>query len=109
MPDSIIPHLQRQIERVRLLHDEDLSAGFGRVYLPNALEKKYPNAASELIWQYVFPTSKRSLDPRAITPSPISALEMGEGRDGGTPSPISAREMGDGRDGGRHPSPPKRI
>jgi integron integrase len=83
MPDSIIPGLQRQIERVRLLHDEDLAAGFGQVYLPNALAKKYPNAATELIWQYLFPAPKRSLDPRSpATPSPISAPE-GEDRDGG--------------------------
>ena len=66
MPDSLIPHLQRQVERVRLLHDEDLSAGFGQVYLPNALEKKYPNASTELIWQYLFPAPKRSLDPRSL-------------------------------------------
>jgi integron integrase len=79
MPDSIIPHLQRQIERVRLLHQEDLAAGFGRVYLPNALAKKYPNAAAELIWQYLFPAPKLSQDPRTETPSPT----MGEGRDGG--------------------------
>ncbi len=74
MPDSIIPHLQRQIERVRLLHQEDLAAGFGRVYLPNALAKKYPNAAAELIWQYLFPASKLSLDPRSNSP-----LLQGEG------------------------------
>ncbi len=65
MPDSLIPYLQRQVERVRLLHDEDLAAGFGQVYLPNALEKKYPNAAGELIWQYLFPAPKRSPDPRS--------------------------------------------
>ena len=65
MPDSLITYLQRQVERVRLFHDEDLAAGFGRVYLPNALEKKYPNAAAELGWQYLFPAPKCSLDPRS--------------------------------------------
>jgi len=65
LPDSILPVLQRQIERARLLHDEDLAAGCGEVYLPYALEKKYPRAARELIWQYLFPAPKRSLDPRA--------------------------------------------
>jgi integron integrase len=64
MPDSLIPALQRQVERVRLLHDEDLAAGFGKVYLPNALERKYPNAAQELIWQYLFPAFKCAEDPR---------------------------------------------
>ena len=65
LPESVIPDLKRQIERARLLHEEDLAAGFGAVYLPNALEIKYPTAARELAWQYVFPAPKRSLDPRA--------------------------------------------
>lgn len=65
LPDSIIPDLRRQIERVRLLHEEDLSAGFGEVYLPTALENKYPNASRELAWQYLFPSPKRSLDRRS--------------------------------------------
>ncbi len=65
LPNSIIPSLQRQIERVRLLHDEDLASGCGEVHLPYALEKKYPNAAAELIWQYLFPAPKPSLDPRS--------------------------------------------
>lgn len=64
LPESVIPQLNRQIERVRLLHQEDLSAGFGEVYLPYALETKYSGASRELIWQYLFPSSKRSLDPR---------------------------------------------
>jgi integron integrase len=64
LPDTVLPDLRRQIERVRLLHEEDLAAGCGDVYLPYALEKKYPHAARELIWQYLFPASKRSLDPR---------------------------------------------
>jgi len=64
LPDSVIPALQRQIERAGLLHDEDLAAGCGEVYLPHALEKKYPNAARELIWQYIFPAPRRALDPR---------------------------------------------
>ena len=65
MPDSLIQPLQRQLERVRLLHEEDLAAGFGSVYLPNALDHKYPNAATELTWQYIFPAPKCSLDPRS--------------------------------------------
>jgi len=64
MPDSLIDPLQRQLERVRLLHDEDLLAGFGQVYLPHALELKYPSAATELGWQYLFPAPKCAPDPR---------------------------------------------
>ena len=65
LPESVVPDLKRQIERARLLHEEDLAAGCGEVYLPNALSLKYPNAARELNWQYIFPAQKRSLDPRS--------------------------------------------
>ena len=74
LPESLIPALQRQIERVRLLHEDDLAAGCGSVYLPYALETKYPNAATELIWQYLFPASKPSVDPRAPAVSPVPIL-----------------------------------
>ena len=65
LPRRIIPDLQRQLERVRLLHDDDLQAGYGKVDLPAALSAKYPNAAHELAWQYLFPASKRARDPRS--------------------------------------------
>lgn len=48
-----------------MLHEKDVSAGFGEVYLPFALERKYPNANREWGWQYVFPAPRRSLDPRS--------------------------------------------
>ena len=62
--DKIIEPLKAQINRVRSLHKLDLSAGHGAVYLPYALERKYPSASEELGWQYVFPSRKRSEDPR---------------------------------------------
>ena len=46
-------------------HPNDLSEGYGEVYLPFALERKYPNASREWGWQYVFPSKKRSVDPRS--------------------------------------------
>lgn len=64
LPEAVIPDLRRQIERVRILHEEDLAAGCGEVYLPYALAEKYPNAASEFGWQYLFPAPKLSRDPR---------------------------------------------
>jgi integron integrase len=64
LPDLVVASLRRQIERVRLVHEEDLAAGFGEVYLPTALDVKYPNAARELAWQYLFPAFKRAVDPR---------------------------------------------
>jgi integron integrase len=78
LPDSLIPALKRQIDRVRLLHEEDLAAGLGEVYLPHALGMKYPNAARELVWQYIFPAPRRALDPRTL-PSPSGRWAGGEG------------------------------
>lgn len=56
--------LQQHVQAVKQLHDRDLEEGFGNVYLPYALEKKYPHAARAWAWQYVFPAAKRSHDPR---------------------------------------------
>lgn len=64
LPVSLKEPLQRHLSKVKVIHDQDLKEGFGRVYLPYALEQKYPNAAAEWGWQYVFPASKRSIDPR---------------------------------------------
>ncbi|HEX2245065.1 MAG TPA: tyrosine-type recombinase/integrase, partial [Gammaproteobacteria bacterium] len=52
-------------EQARMMHQRDLEAGFGDVYLPHALERKYPNASKDIGWQYVFPARKRSVDPRS--------------------------------------------
>jgi integron integrase len=64
LPRSLIEPLQREIERVRTLHGDDLAAGFGEVWLPHALARKYPNAGREFGWQYVFAARLRSRDPR---------------------------------------------
>ncbi|MBE7550529.1 MAG: integron integrase [Anaerolineales bacterium] len=64
LPDSLIAPLQRQLRYAKALHQNDLERGYGRVYLPFALERKYPNANREWGWQYVFPSHKLSLDPR---------------------------------------------
>ena len=65
LPDQLYEHLNKQVDKVRILHQLDLEKGFGRVHLPNALERKYPNAASEFRWQYFFPAGKISSDPRS--------------------------------------------
>lgn len=65
LPASLMGPLHRHLAKVRLLHDKDLSEGFGQVYLPYALERKYPKANCEWGWQYVFPSSRRSVDPRS--------------------------------------------
>lgn len=64
LPTSLVEPLQRELERVRLLHEGDLREGFGAVWLPHALARKYPTAAREFGWQYLFPAARRSLDPR---------------------------------------------
>ena len=65
LPILLKPALAVQIEAVRRLHDEDLKRGGGEVYLPYALERKYRNAATDPLWQYLFPAGKHSIDPRS--------------------------------------------
>lgn len=65
LPEELIPNLQTQIEFIRLQHKKDLENGFGTVYLPYALERKYPSAIREIGWQYIFSASKNSEDPRS--------------------------------------------
>jgi integron integrase len=65
LPASIEQPLKLQLSKARALHDLDLEAGFGSVYLPFALARKYPNAETEWAWQYVFPSDKLSIDPRS--------------------------------------------
>jgi integron integrase len=64
LPDRLKGELQRHLERVKLLHEQDLAQGGGRVHLPYALAEKYPNADREWAWQYVFPAKTVSIDPR---------------------------------------------
>ncbi|MBU1183293.1 MAG: integron integrase [Proteobacteria bacterium] len=64
-PASIIPFLEAHLARVKIMHQNDLKNGCGEVYLPHALARKYPNAAKEWGWQYVFPASAQSKDPRS--------------------------------------------
>jgi integron integrase len=65
MSASLIPLLQNHLARVKSLHEQDLAAGHGEVYLPNALDRKYRNAAREWGWQYVFPAREVAVDPRS--------------------------------------------
>jgi integron integrase len=63
LPRALFEPLQREIERTRSLHEQDLAAGFGATRLPHALARKYPDAAREFGWQFVFPSMQRSGDP----------------------------------------------
>jgi integron integrase len=64
LPRRLVEPLRRQIDRVRRWHERDLERGFGAVWLPRALRRKYPNAERELGWQYLFPSNRLSVDPR---------------------------------------------
>lgn len=63
LPDKLIEPLKKHLETVRDWHQRDLRIGLGSVYLPFALVRKYPNAAGEFKWQYVFPSHQMSREP----------------------------------------------
>ncbi|HDP88566.1 MAG TPA: integron integrase [Thioalkalivibrio sp.] len=65
LPHALADELQEHLVDVKQAHERDLAEGFGTVALPDAIERKYPNAAMEWRWQYVFPAPKRSIDPRS--------------------------------------------
>jgi integron integrase len=65
LPENLISALQVHLAKVRKLHERDLAAGFGTVWLPGALDIKYPHAPREWGWQWVFPSAARSIDPRS--------------------------------------------
>jgi integron integrase len=69
LPDSVKDSLTRHLTHVQDMHHRDLAAGFGRVVLPVALNRKYPNAAAEWRWQFVFPAGRICRDPRFGPPS----------------------------------------
>jgi len=62
-PNTLLELLRLHLKGVKATHEKDIYEGFGTVYLPYAIEKKYPDANREWIWQYVFPAGKLSVDP----------------------------------------------
>ncbi|HEU4593942.1 MAG TPA: integron integrase [Pyrinomonadaceae bacterium] len=65
LPRQLVAPLREHLARVRQMHEQDLRKSCGRVYLPYALERKYPHAAAEWAWQWVFPATKLSVDSRS--------------------------------------------
>jgi len=65
LPEPVQPTFREHLERVKILHEKDLADGYGSVYLPYALARKYRNADREWGWQYVFPAKGLSKDPRS--------------------------------------------
>lgn len=100
LPKLLIEPLRMHFARVRQLHQRDLAEGFGRVYLPFALERKYPQADRDWGWQYVFPSSKRSIDPRSgierrhhVSPDTIQRALKGAIRRAGIIKPGSVHTL----------------
>ena len=65
LPDSLVQPLQGHLQQVKMIHRDDLALGYGAVYLPYALDRKYPYANREWLWQYLFPAARLSVDPRS--------------------------------------------
>ena len=65
LPTCVKEQLRQHLEEIKALHEKDLMSRYGEVYLPDGLERKYPNAPKEWGWQYVFPSSRLSVDPRS--------------------------------------------
>ncbi len=65
LPERVASELSAHLQRVKLLHDGDLKAGLGEAVLPYALARKYPNAGRDWSWQFIFPSSRISTDPRS--------------------------------------------
>ena len=96
-PVTLIEPLQDHLKRVKLIHEHDLKVGYGEVYMPYALVRKYPNAAKEWRWQYVFPAGSVSHDPRSgkirrhhLDPSPINKAIAKAVRQAGIDKRVSA-------------------
>jgi integron integrase len=97
LPATLTPFLQNHLVRVKTLHQQDLAQGHGAVYVPQALERKYPQTATEWGWQYVFPARDVAVDPRSgvtrhhhVDPSVINKAMKVAVRRAGLTKPISA-------------------
>jgi len=81
MPEAVMQLLRDHISCVKTVHEKDLAKGYGEVYLPEGLDRKYPNAGREWRWQYAFPSASLSVDPRTgkvrrhhVSPSTIQKV-----------------------------------
>jgi integron integrase len=100
LPAALVPGLRHHLERVRSLHGRDVARGLGRVPLPDALDRKYPEAATAWGWQWVFPAVKHSTDPRTgrvarhhAHPGPVSRAVSAAARAAHVGKPVSAHSL----------------
>ena len=99
-PDEVKSALKEHLIYVKHLHESDLSKGFGHVYLPNALARKYKNAEKQWCWQYAFPAKTLSVDPRTkiqrrhhIHVSSIQKATKAAVKLSGIPKPVSCHTL----------------
>ena len=99
-PSRVIPFLKSHLAKVKTTHQNDLETGYGEVYLPHALARKYPHAAKEWGWQYVFPSGILSNDPRSksirrhhVDPSVINKAIKAAARRAGLVKRVSAHTL----------------
>ncbi len=100
LPLTLVEPLRKHLEEVRRLHQQDLAQGYGAVYLPEALARKYPNAEREWAWQWVFPSPRLSADPRAgvirrhhLDPSSFQRAVREAARAAGFSRPVSPHTL----------------
>ncbi len=100
LPQSLVAPLTQHLIRVKALHEKELAEGFGDVYLPFALARKYPAAEREWHWQYVFPAAKRSIDPRSdierrhhVSDQAVQRAVRQAARDAGLHKPVTPHTL----------------
>jgi integron integrase len=100
LPENLVQPLQEHLGRVRALHGRDIKEGFGEVRLPHALARKYPRAARDWVWQYVFPSAGRSPDPdngvmrrHHLYPDTLSRAVSRAARSAGIGKPVSCHTL----------------
>ncbi len=100
LPHAAIPLLKEHLVNLRALHEKDLAAGCAEVFLPDALARKYRNAATEFAWYWLFPSGKVSMDPRAgkvrrhhVSPSLVQRVVRDAVRKAGLDKPASVHTL----------------
>jgi len=100
LPQTLAEPLRRAVERARIVHESDVAAGFGETWLPHALARKYPRAARDFGWQYVFFATRLSVDPRGgakrrhhLDDSVLSRALRAARRQAGIVKPLSAHTL----------------
>ena len=100
LPRSAIPQLREHMAKLRTLHAQDVDAGCAEVYLPDALSRKYPNAATQFGWYWLFPSGQPSMDPRAgkvrrhhVSPSTVQRVVRDAVKAAGLEKPASVHTL----------------